>query len=114
MIPGWALADTVFGIPIDQINAITQLGFAGGAVFVIALFILGKLVAGFLLDRAEKRADDLQKALDAANLVNQQVPKAIADLTSAHEREVKDMTSSHEREVASLTAEVRRLQEVRP
>ncbi len=103
------LADTVIGIPVDQINALSQIGLTGGALLVIGLFIIGKLTAGYLLDRAEARATALQVALDKSQELLNAVPKAIADLTTAHASEIATMTAAHEREVASLSAEVRRV-----
>lgn len=108
----WLLADTVFGVDAGTAQAISNIGFAGGAVFVIGLLIFGKLVGGYLLDRSEARADKLQIALDKATEVNSTVPKAISDLSAAHTSEVNNMTAAHEREVAGFTTELRRLQDL--
>lgn len=109
----WLLADaSVFGIDPSAVSAITQLGLTGGLIIFAALVILGKLVAGFLLDRAELRADKLQAGLDAAAAVNAKFPQTIADLNASHSTEVERMTQAHEREMTALSGEVRRLQDM--
>jgi hypothetical protein len=109
----WFFADTgFFGLSAETINAISQLGFTGGAVLLIGLMLAGKIVAGYLLDRAEARADKLQVALDAAAAVNSAFPKVIADLNVTHSTEVEKINDSHEREMTQIATELRRLQDM--